>query len=62
MRVASLEDTLRGKIEAWKDKERRQSRKIKYLGDIARLVESPPHLRAKLGSELQKVIHKPFVA
>jgi len=27
MRVASLEDTLRGKIKAWKDTERRQSKK-----------------------------------
>jgi hypothetical protein len=59
MRVASLEDTLRGKILAWKDTERRQSKKIKDLGDIARLVESHPHLWKKLGKELQKIIKKP---
>jgi hypothetical protein len=37
MRVASLEDTLRGKIRAWRDTERRQSKKLKDLGNIARL-------------------------
>lgn len=36
MRVASLEDTLRGKIKAWRDAERRQSKKLKDLGNIAR--------------------------
>jgi hypothetical protein len=59
MRVASLEDTLRGKILAWKDTECRQSKKIKDLGDIARLVESHPHLWKKLGKDLQKIITKP---
>ncbi|MEI6262471.1 MAG: nucleotidyl transferase AbiEii/AbiGii toxin family protein, partial [Deltaproteobacteria bacterium] len=44
MRVASLEDTLRGKIKAWRDADRRQSKKFKDLGDIARLVESHPQL------------------
>ncbi len=59
LRVASLEDTLRGKIKAWSDKERRQSKKIKNLGDIARLVESHPHLWNLLGEELQGLIHRP---
>ena len=59
MRVASLEDTLRGKIKAWSDTERRQSKKIKDLGDIARLVESHPHLWNLLGEELQSQIQKP---
>jgi hypothetical protein len=59
MRVASLEDTLRGKIEAWKDTERRQSKKIKDLGDIARLIESHPHLWGMLNKELQEIIRKP---
>jgi hypothetical protein len=62
MRVASLEDTLRGKIIAWKDSERRQSKKIKDLGDIARLVESHPRLWDVLGDELQRIIHKPATA
>jgi len=59
MRVASLEDTLSGKIMAWNDKERRQSKKLKDLGDIARLVESHPQLWELLGEELQKLIQKP---
>jgi hypothetical protein len=61
MRVASLEDTLSGKIEAWKDTERRQSKKIKDLADIARLIESHPHLWDTLGKELQQVIQKPVL-
>ncbi len=48
LRVASLEDTLRGKIKAWNDAERRQSKRIKDLADIARLVEAHPRLREHL--------------
>lgn len=59
MRVASLEDTLRGKIKAWNDAGRRQSKKIKDLGDIARLVESHPHLWHSLPIELQSLIDRP---
>ncbi len=59
MRVASLEDTLAGKIEAWKDDNRRQSKKIKDLADIARLVESHPQLWGKLGADLQGIIQRP---
>lgn len=59
MRVAALEDTLQGKIKAWQDKERRQSKKFKDLGDIARLVESHPHLWDKLDAELKQLIEKP---
>jgi hypothetical protein len=59
MRVASLEDTLHGKTKAWKDNERRQSKKIKDLGDIARLVESHPQLWEKLEPELKLIILKP---
>lgn len=59
MRVASLEDTLRGKSLAWRDKERRQSKKLKDLGDIARLVESHPMLWLKLDNDLQQLIQKP---
>ena len=58
MRVASLEDTLRGKIKAWRDTERRQSKKLKDLGDIARLVESHPHLWELLDADLKEIIHK----
>jgi hypothetical protein len=58
MRVASLEDTLRGKIIAWRDTERRQSKRLKDLGDIARLVENHPHLWDVLDPDLQEIIQK----
>jgi len=61
MRVASLEDTLLGKIKAWRYTERRQSKKIKDLGDIARLVKSHPSLWDKLDDELRQVINKPSI-
>lgn len=59
MRVASLEDTLKGKTLAWKDDTRRQSKKLMDLGDIARLVESHPHLWEVLIPELKAIIKKP---
>jgi hypothetical protein len=59
MRVASLEDTLRGKVEAWRDENRRQSKRLKDLGDIARLVESHPHLWEKLDPDLRELVEKP---
>lgn len=58
MRVASLEDTLRGKIKAWRDADRRQSKKFKDLGDIARLVESHPQLWELLDPDLKVIIQK----
>jgi len=59
MRVASLEDTLDGKLRAWADPSRRQSKRIKDLGDIARLVESHPSLWDKLPEELKRQIQQP---
>lgn len=59
MRVASLEDTLAGKTLAWKSPERRQSKKIKDLGDIARLIESHPQLWNKLDPALKEIIEHP---
>jgi hypothetical protein len=58
MRVASLEDTLHGKIKAWRDAERRQSKKLKDLSDIARLIENHPHLWSLLDAELRAKIKK----
>jgi hypothetical protein len=52
MRVASLRDTLSGKIAAWRDHARRASKRQKDLLDIMRLVESHPELRAELPAEL----------
>ena len=59
LRVASLEDTLAGKILAWSDKARRQSKRIKDFADIARLVESHPDLWQRLPEDLQDKIDKP---
>ncbi len=59
LRVASLRDTLSGKIKAWSAHERRQSKRIKDLGDISRLVESHPELWDSLPPILQKQIDKP---
>lgn len=59
MRVASLQDTLRGKIKAWSEPERRQSKRLKDLADIARLVEAHPPLWNELNGPLQEQIQKP---
>ena len=52
MRVASLQDTLAGKIVVWRDEQRRPSKRQKHLLDIMRLVESHPELKAELAPEL----------
>ena len=59
LRVASLEDTLSGKIKAWADPERRQSKRIKDLADIARLVESHPDLWTLLTDDLKRQLQRP---
>lgn len=53
MRVASLEDTLRGKIKAWSEPKRRASKRFKDLADIARLTEAHPHLVDQLPDALK---------
>jgi nucleotidyltransferase AbiEii toxin of type IV toxin-antitoxin system len=59
LRVASLEDTLRGKMKAWSEPTRRQSKRIKDLADIARLVETHPPLWDALTDILQSQIQRP---
>jgi hypothetical protein len=59
LRVASLEDTLRGKMAVWNDPKRRQSKRIKDLADIARLVESHPELWDVLTDDLKQQIKSP---
>jgi hypothetical protein len=54
MRVASLPDTLRGKILAWQDPERRASKRQKDLLDVMRLVGAHPKLRKLLPADLAK--------
>lgn len=52
MRVASLEDTLAGKVEAWNDPKQRAIKRQKDLLDIFRMVETHPELKANLPAEL----------
>ena len=59
MRVASLEDALTGKIEAWRDSNRRQSKRTKDLGDIIRLVEAHPQLWKTLPPDLKDQVERP---
>jgi Nucleotidyl transferase AbiEii toxin, Type IV TA system len=56
MRVASREDTLRGKILAYQDPERHASKRQKDLLDIMRLVEAHPKLNKLLPADLAKKI------
>ncbi|MGH7990701.1 MAG: nucleotidyl transferase AbiEii/AbiGii toxin family protein [Limisphaerales bacterium] len=58
MRVASLPDTLQGKILAWQDTERRASKRQKDFLDIMRLVEAHPKLRELLPAGLAKKIKR----
>lgn len=62
MRVASLEDTLTGKILALSDPMRRQSKRLKDLADIARLVESHPKLWESLPGDLKREINRPLAS
>ncbi len=56
MRVASLRDTLAGKILAYRDRERRASKRQKDLTDILRLVEAHPKLKKLLPADVAKKI------
>ncbi len=59
MRVASLDDTLSGKMKAWSEPKRRQSKRIKDLADIARLVEAHPRLWDSLTRNLKLQVDRP---
>jgi hypothetical protein len=54
--VAALEDLLQGKVWAASDPARRTSKRLKDLADIARLIETAPHLRSGLPPEIQAKI------
>ncbi|HEX6961846.1 MAG TPA: nucleotidyl transferase AbiEii/AbiGii toxin family protein [Lacipirellula sp.] len=58
MRVASLEDTLAGKLAAWDDHARRPSKRQKDLLDVMRLVEAHPELKDRLPDELRQRIER----
>jgi hypothetical protein len=56
MKVACLEDVLKGKIWAYLDKQRRKSKRQKDLTDIMRLIEAYPSLESRTpGSVLKKL-------
>jgi hypothetical protein len=59
LRVASLQDTLSGKIKAWSEPTRRQSKRLKDLADIARLVEAHPQLWDALTDVLKQQVQHP---
>ena len=59
MRVASLEGTLAGKMKAWAEPTRRQSKQAKDFTDIVRLVEAHPELWPKLTPALQPLVKQP---
>lgn len=59
LRVSCLEDTFKGKIKAYGDPNRRQSKRIKDLADIARLVEAHPHLWDSLTDGLKQQLQPP---
>ena len=62
LRVASLPDTLSGKIRAWSDPTRRQSKRIKDLADIVRLVEQHAYLWDSLTDDLKQQVQRPETA
>jgi hypothetical protein len=56
LRVAALHDTLAGKVKAWRTPDRRPSKAIKDLGDIARLVEAHPQLATALPPDVAQAL------
>jgi hypothetical protein len=54
MKVASLEDILQGKVWAYMDKQRRESKRQKDLADIFRLVEAYPDLKGLLPDTIKE--------
>lgn len=56
MKVAALEDLLKGKVWAYSDQERRKSKRQKDLADIMRLVETYPDLLGLLPEKIKLFI------
>jgi hypothetical protein len=59
LRAASLEDILTGKMLVWSGPQRRQSKRLKDLSDIARLVEMHTELCQRLSDDLKSQIRLP---
>lgn len=58
MRVASKEDTLRGKLAAYGDPARRPSKRQKDFLDLVRLIEAHPDLEALVPADIRQKIHE----
>jgi hypothetical protein len=56
MKVAALEDLLKGKIWAYSDEERRKSKRQKDLADIMRLIETHSYLYNLLPGNIKRMI------
>lgn len=55
MKVAEVEDILRGKIWAYSDKQRRASKRQKDLADIFRIIEEYPTLKKLLPGPMKDI-------
>jgi hypothetical protein len=53
MAVAALDDVLRGKIWAYRDEQRRKSKRQKDLADILRMVEAHPEAKGQLPPDIE---------
>ena len=53
LKVASVEDVLKGKVWAYSDQQRRMSKRQKDLADIVRLIETYPQLTDKVPVEIR---------
>ena len=53
MKVALVEDVIKGKVWAYSDQQRRRSKRQKDLADISRLIEAYPSLTDKVPAEIQ---------
>jgi hypothetical protein len=56
--VARLEDVIQGKIWAWKDSERRLSKRKKDELDLIRIGEAYPQLREQLPDEIVELLRR----
>jgi hypothetical protein len=56
MTVAALDDVLRGKIWAYRDEQRRKSKRQKDLADILRVVEAHPEVKDQLPAEIKSQV------
>ena len=52
MAVAALEDVLAGKVWAYRDEQRKKSKRQKDLADVLRMVETHPELQGRLPPEI----------